>query len=213
MKRSLAVASVVSAVVGAVLAVPASAGLAETVLVEDDVFDPDVTNQEVTGTVTWDWAAGIGDEHNVRQDDRLFRSGTPTDDSDNAYVLNPSAGTFHYYCEVHGSEAGGMDGTLKMRPVFAVSGKRGGEGVGILWADPGVPGFASGDQFDVQYKVDDGKWKYWRKNTSKPGASFGKNGKPVSIKPGKQYKVRARSERSANPKKRSGWSPPLAFPT
>lgn len=208
MKIRLSLATV--AVAALALAVPASAGVPQTVGVEDDVFDPDITNQGVTLSVTWEWADDVVNEHNVRQDDRLFRSGNPTDDPAESFELFPSAGTYHYYCEVHGSQAGGMDGKLRVSPIFAPLKRRGGEAFSILWAAD-LPGFATGDQFDVQYKVDDGKWKYWKKNTSKRGGSFGKNGKPVSIKPGKQYKVRVRSEKSSNPKRRSGWSPSVSF--
>jgi plastocyanin len=208
MRIRLSIATVAAAALA--LAVPASAGVPQTVGVEDDFFDPDVTEQGVTLSVTWEWA-DVVNEHNVRQDDKLFRSGSPTANQDESFQIFPSAGTYHYYCELHGGEAGGMDGTLKVSPIFASPFKQGGEMISILWADPSLPGFASGDQFDVQYKVGDREWKYWKKNTSKHGGSFGKNGKPVDVKPGKTYKIRARSEKSSNPKKRSGWSPPLTF--
>lgn len=42
---------------------------------------------------------------------------------------------------------------------------------------------------------------------SKLEATFGQNDKPVDVKPGKTYRFRARSEKSAKPDKHSGWSP------
>ncbi|MEO8092188.1 MAG: hypothetical protein ABI726_05730 [bacterium] len=47
----------------------------------------------------------------------------------------------------------------------------------------------------------------WKSNMSKLEATFGQNDKPVDVKPGKTYRFRARSEKSAKPDKHSGWSP------
>jgi plastocyanin len=188
------------------LAVPASAGVPATVSVEDDFFDPDPVAQGVTLSVTWDWADGLVNEHNVRQDDKLFRSGNPTDIPTESFEIHPSAGTYHYYCELHGSEAGGMDGKLRMRPIQDFL-KRGSTRR-IIWSDGSND---SGNQFDVQYRVQGrDKWRNWKKNTKQDAADFGGNDKPIDVNPNKTYEVRARSEKASNPKKkRSGWSPPL----
>jgi plastocyanin len=202
---------------GVAVFIPAVAhgGLQQGIIVEfggDDVFFPDQATGDVNSDniFQWTWGAGTIDEHNVRQDSKLFYSGQPTDQRPSFDVVF-SAGTYHYYCEVHGSKSGGMDGEVAVSPALGdTKRKRGVEFVfSIQWASEAT---ATGNQFDVQYKVGSGEWKYWKKNTSKDEGLFGKNGKPVAVNLDKVYKVRARSEKASNPKRRSGWSPPLTFP-
>ncbi len=75
------------------------------------------TNVSVTvgDTVTWNNGGG---SHNVRFDDDSFEQ--PADpQSDNWTVSRTfnSAGTFRYYCELHGAENGmGMSGTVTVSP-------------------------------------------------------------------------------------------------
>jgi len=191
------------------LAAPASAmGGAPPISVQDDDFLPPETLTSVGNNVTWDWDAGNVNEHNVVQDAKLFKSGAPAT-VDTPFQVSPSAGKFPYYCEVHGNKGGlGMAGKLKVAPeAFPLKAAHGGDfAFGVQWA----VGTDTGNQFDVQYRVDDGKWKNWKKNTSNPQGEFGNNDKPVNVRPGKTYGIRARSEKSSNPKKkRSGWSPKL----
>jgi plastocyanin len=193
----------------------AQAGVSHQITVEaegQDLFSPELVNANVNEDYVfdWTWGAGTSAEHNVRQDSKLFYSGEPTDARE-PFSVSGSAGTFHYYCEVHGSKSGGMDGEIALRPNFGMPPlKRGGQPVvNILWASSDSE---TGNQYDVQYKVGKHDWKYWKKNTAKPSGLFGKNGKPVSVNLDKGYKVRARSEKASNPKRRSGWSPPLSFP-
>ena len=140
--------------------------------------------------------------HNVREDSKLFRSGPLTDSG--TYHIVPSAGTYHYYCESHGSENGGMDGVLKEIPV---AGPRNADFFTVGWAP--AEDTDTGDQFDVRYKVEDGEWKTWFKNTDKIGWKFGRNDKPIDVKPNKTYRIQARSELHSNPSKHSGFSPSL----
>jgi plastocyanin len=192
------------------LVAPASGGPTPLIDVTDDEFTPEeMTIVVANGGVAWGWNALNDHQHNVVQDRKLFNSGPPVLTRP-AYELDPSAGTFPYYCSLHGNPGGlGMSGTVKVAPAAGPfrRARRGDIVIPIRWASDSTE---TGDQFDVQYKVDDGKWKDWRKNTSKKTGSFGENGKPVRVRPGKTYRIRARSEKSSNPKKkRSGWSPAL----
>ncbi|MGI9021245.1 MAG: hypothetical protein ACR2G3_11105 [Solirubrobacterales bacterium] len=199
--RRLAAATALAAV-----AIPAFAfGAAQQIEITDDQFTPQKAPIVGAGTTShsWQW---LGDHaHNVRQDRRLFYSGPPA--VDDTFLISASAGTFPYYCEIHGGPGTGMHGTLRIRPAqVAMKTKRGVIQIGVRWA-PDSP--QTGDQFDVQYRVEQGDWKSWRKNTSKTEASFGSNDNPVDVKPGKTYRFRARSEVASNPSRASAFSPPL----
>ena len=177
-------------------------------MVTDDEFVPQNVNTAVNAAgVQWDWGAGTNNDHNVRQDDKLFRSGNTTD-SGTYLVGNPSAGTFPYYCEAHGSPGSGMHGTLKIKPdQVATKTKLGEVQIGVQWAEGDLE---TGDRFDVQYRVGNKDWKGWKQHTAKVEGAFGKNGNPVEVKPGTTYKFRARS-REGN--KQSGFSPALKVTT
>jgi hypothetical protein len=71
----------------------------------------------------------------------------------------------------------------------------------------------TGNSFDVRFKVGNGKWRLWKDDTRARRALFGKNGEPVEVKPSKQYRIQARSQKRSNPAKRSGWSPALVVST
>jgi plastocyanin len=209
MKRSVPFAAATMVLACIALAAPASAGL-PAIIVADDEFVDDTVTIDVDppgGVVIWHWDALNENSHNVRQDRALFKSGPPVEVDDD-FEVDPSAGTFRYYCTEHGGPGGvGMSGVLRVRPRRTdPSPVRGINGVGVTWS-PGT--LQSGDRFDVQFKVGDGKWRTWKKNTLKHDGFFGRNGNPVTLNPSKTYRIRARSELSANPKKRSGWSPPL----
>lgn len=109
-----------AAIAGAVVAASSAlAGTTTVIAVADDEFTPDSVVIPVTlGPVSWRWDDAVVDEHNVRQDSKLFYSGEPTSTTTTQYTISASAGTYHYYCEVHGSRSGGMDGKLRVRPEF-----------------------------------------------------------------------------------------------
>lgn len=184
----------------------ASAGVPKEILLQEDpdVFNP--VNESTTvgdGGANWDWGAGTVDDHNVRQNKKLFYSGAVTNSGD-FNLSHPSAGTFPYYCETHGNPGTGMHGTLKVKPRQAATKmKRGEIQIGVQWAEEELE---TGNSFDVQYRVDNGDWDDWKKDTPKVEAAFGKNGKPVKVKASKTYKFRVRSQLG---QKASEFSPAL----
>lgn len=201
--------AVVTAAAALALAVPASAGGPISVDVTDDEFIDRVVSLDVaTGGVNWQWDPGNENPHNVRQDKGLFKSG-PAEPVADDYFIAPSAGTFPYHCTLHGGPGGqGMSGKLRVRPALTPVKSRGDLVVSVVWSNGKNH---SGNRFDVQFKVNDGRWRDWRKNTSKPAGGLGANDKPVNVSQSKTYRVRVRSEKKANPTKRSGWSPPVVI--
>jgi plastocyanin len=200
----------------AVLAVPALAfGRATTTVtvgpedssgIEANAFAPsDVAQTVGAGDIHWQWGTGTDGMtfalHNVRQDDKLFRSGGLTKNNPAGFDVVPSAGSFHYYCELHGSRSGGMDGTIKVKPaIFNQTTKS----FGVRWSTGSDD---TGDAFDVRYRVDGGKWKKWKNDVTKAKATFGAKRKPVRVRRGHTYNVQARSEKKSKPSKHSKWSP------
>jgi len=147
----------------AALAAPASAGDTDTILVGDDFYAPENYSGSIGTDVHWLPHSEAADEHNVVASGRLFDSGPLVDNTD--YTISPSAGTFAYFCESHGTRSGnGMAGTLKIPPEPR-STKRGDEIFGVGWADDSA---ATGDRYDVRWKGPgtDGEYETWLKNTS-----------------------------------------------
>jgi len=203
MQAGTRAALVGAAVLTATLATVAQAGPPPTLIkVKDDKFKPADGSQLVDSSTTWDWADSVEDEHNVREDQKLFYSGQPTSDVSTQFFKRVSAGTYHYYCEEHGSRHGGMDGTMRVRP--SVLGSVTDDEFPVTWAD--LPEVEA--QFDVRFKVGDGNWKNWRKNTTSATAIFGNADDPVDVEPGRTYRVQARTEK-AGTDKQSDWSPKL----
>jgi hypothetical protein len=190
-----------------VAAPSAFAGGNQQVVVQDDAFVDAVERFEAGGPFgfVFDWGAGTLNPHNVRQDDRLFYSGAPKQ-TGTFDLLGVSAGTFPYYCEFHGN--GIMEGVLKVEPdTFAPPGRGGTDSpsFGVVWATKEA--LTTGDQFDVRYRVNDGPWRTWKQNTSRTQAIFGGNGRPVEVRPGRDYSFKARSELASNPRRASKFSP------
>jgi plastocyanin len=200
----IAVAALVAA---AALAAPASAGDTDTILVDDDFYDPEKYSGSIGTDVRWLSDSGALLAHNVRASGKLFNSGPLTTDTD--YTISPSAGTFAYYCLEHGTRGGGgMAGKLKIPPRQAAT-KRGVDVIGVAWAEGSNN---TGDRFDVRYKGPgtDGKYKSWLKNTDEEEGIFGEGDDPANVRPDKNYSFRVRSEDSSDPSKRnSDWSPTL----
>jgi plastocyanin len=193
----------------ALLAIPALAfGRATTtVTVESGGFNQfgpkTVTKNVGAGSIHWRWGTDgtTFAFHNVRQDDKLFYSGQLTNSDANGFTVVPSAGSFHYYCEAHGSRTGGMAGTIKIRPQIF---NKTASSFGVRWS-PGTGD--TGGKFDVRYRIDGGTWKVWKNDVTATQATFGANNKPVHVAPGHTYDVQARSEKSTDTSKVSGWSP------
>ena len=193
----------------ALLALPVVAGAApRQITIGDDFFSPTkpaVRDVEPGPSLHWSRGLGSSDRHNVRQDDKLFRSGNPTTGTIN-FTISASAGSYHYFCEVHGSRSGGMSGVVRVRPITVPDSLQG--EILVRWANSGT---GTGSRFDVRYRVDHRRWKTWKNDTGKFQANFGRNDKPVNFNPNRHtYKLEVRSERR-RVSKRSGWSPPVTL--
>lgn len=204
MRRSLAISAA-----AVVLALPTAAGAAPREIdVGDDFFSPKrppARNFRAGPSFRWSDVPGTNNPHNVRQDDRLFRSGNPTAAPIN-FAINASAGSYHYYCELHGTRQFGMTGVVKVRPID-VPDSLGGE-IEVRWANSNTD---TGSRFDVRYRVDQRKWKTWKNDTPSFNAAFGHNDHPVDYRPNRHsYKIKVRSERR-RVGKHSDWSPPLTL--
>lgn len=189
------------------MALPALAfGAATNIQVKDNFFQPQApATRAFQSGPSFHWGtAGSGNPHNVRQDAKLFRSGGLTTGPIN-YTISASAGTYHYYCELHGSPAGGMAGVVKVRPISSLAPT--GNPFTVTWADSGTN---TGKAFDVRYKVGTGAFKIWKNDTSAFKGVFGQNMQPVPVMLGKTYGFQVRSEQAADHSKFSGWSPTLS---
>jgi plastocyanin len=191
----------------ALTAVPADAGV---VSVRDNRFAPDEHALTAPGqSVTWDWAAGVRNLHNIREDSSLFSSGDATDDDDASFTRTFSAGNFHYFCGIHGSQDEGMGGNVLV-PV-RITGTPKGLRFTVRWA---TASSNVGRLFDVQYRIGSGNWVTWRTDTTAFSRVFGTDGKPVVVKAERTYSFRARTQRFMSaPLGRSGWSPVRSFHT
>jgi plastocyanin len=190
--------------VGVSLLLPASAsgGTAE-IAIHDNYFSPPSRRIVVGGSVHWFRAPGSGGVHNVREDGWLFESpATPTDGPlDVTFVF--SAGTFHFFCETHGSPLGaaetGMAGFIRV-PV-SLSPLPSGLPFTVRWA---TAASETGQAYDVQFRVGSDGWRTWKKDTTNNRGVFGRDGAPVRVRDGVRYSFRARSQDGPNA---SGWSP------
>jgi len=186
-------------------------GAASQIKVDDDFFAPraaPVRNVVAGASFQWTRAAGSTGRHNVREDHKLFYSGTATTGPIN-FTVSASAGSYHYYCEFHGSATGGMDGVVKVRPVFASAPT--GAPFTVSWA---LAGTTTGNRFDVRFRVGtSGTWTLWKNDVAGRSGVFGQGGLPVQVMPGLTYQFQARSLKQTAPTKPSGWSPTLAVNT
>jgi plastocyanin len=203
--------SLISAVAVAVaLALPAVAGAAPREIdVDDDFFaprNPPTRNLQSGPSFRWTSVPGATNDHNVRQDDRLFFSGQPTDPL--TFQIRASAGSYHYYCTLHGSRSGGMAGRVKVKPIRDRSPR--GLPFTVIWASPSTN---TGGSFDVRFKRGSGDWRIWKNDTEKFRGVFGRNRNPVRVRANRVYKFQVRSERSSNTSRRSDWSPTLRVGT
>lgn len=77
--------------------------------------NPAVDTVAVNGTVTWTWAAGAL-THNVTStgSPSFTSSATKSAPATHAFTFT-TAGTYRYYCTIHGAPASGMRGTIVVR--------------------------------------------------------------------------------------------------
>ncbi|HEV8632181.1 MAG TPA: Calx-beta domain-containing protein [Thermoanaerobaculia bacterium] len=93
-------------------------------------FSPEQLTVQAGQTVCWSWAGSFS--HNVTGDSGTWGSGSPASSGHYRYLF-ATAGTFGYYCQVHGSLTTGMRGSV------VVEGSTGGGG-----GDGGDPGSGPG---------------------------------------------------------------------
>ena len=90
----------------------ATAASAAAVSVQDNVFNPANATLNAGGTVTWTWTGS--NPHDVTWVAGGFTNSS-TQTSGTHDVTFPSAGTFSYYCTVHGTPTTGMRGTVTVQ--------------------------------------------------------------------------------------------------
>lgn len=177
------------------VAAPAHAAT-KTVTASGFNFSPSAVAGPAGTTIKWVQSSGT---HNVVSRTAMFSSGSAAATSW-PYTRTFSAGTFGYYCEVHGT---GMSGTVRVKP--RMSWAPDGKAFTVRWASSATN---TGSAFSVQYRVSGGDWKTWRSTTSSTSGVFGKGGAPVSVVAGRTYGFRVRS---LNNGKASGYSPVRSF--
>jgi plastocyanin len=179
------------------------------IAIDDNFFAPDnppARSLQTGPSFRWVSAPSSDRLHNVRQDFKLFYSGALTTDPID-FSISASAGSYHYYCELHGSTTAGMDGVVKVRPTSSLAPT--GAPFTVKWA---LLGTNTGDRFDVRFRRGtSGTFTPWRTDTSTRSGVFGQNGQPVQVAPGRTYQFQARSQ--LGPSRQSGWSPTLTVHT
>ncbi len=199
-------------VAGALIYAPVALGVPREIAVDDDFFAPvapPVRNLAAGPSFHWKDAPGANRRHNVRQDKMLFFSGAPTAGAIN-FSISASAGSYHYYCELHGTPnpgSIGMQGTVKVKPI--ANANPAGAPFTATWA---LPGTNTGTRFDVRFRRGTtGPFTAWRNDTATRTGIFGQAGAPVTVAPGQTYQIQARSQKA--PSQQSDWSPVLTFST
>lgn len=189
------------------LALPAGVGAQQQdtprrIMVGDNYFDNPDVRVRVGKRIRW-IREGSGPEHNVVEDHGIFRSGNPRSGAFEL-SLRVSAGTYPYFCEVHGGPDGqGMAGVLRVPVRLAPFPPD--ETFTVRWATKGT---VTGQRFDVQWRSR-GKWERWQRGVTAKRAVFGTGGDPVAVAAGEAYQFRARSRTAAGG--RGDWSPVVTF--
>jgi plastocyanin len=84
----------------------------DTIEVDDNSFGPSALTVDAGTTVTWDWVGAAA--HNV-----TWVGGTPAasaTQTSGTYTRNfAAAGSFDYYCTIHGTETTGMRGSVTVQ--------------------------------------------------------------------------------------------------
>lgn len=186
---------VLVAVLSAALFPPAHAA-SIAVTARDNAFEPANIKAKIGQEVVWTNADSAQEAHNVREDRKIFYSGTAFD-VQLSYSRVFSAGTFHYFCERHGFRGGGMDGTVKVPVKLAAAPS--GPNFTVAWA---TGASNTGSKYTIRYRIGSGVWKTWRSGTSARTATF------KGAVAGKRYTFRAKSLKGDASSK---WSPPISI--
>lgn len=219
-RRVLAIAA--SLAVAGAIAVPALAadvvitiGESCCTFTPDGIADPNATTIDFDdGDFNWEWGTDgmTSPGHNVRQDRKLFFSGSPTGNNAGGFTVLASAGSFHYYCEPHGSETAGMNGLVQVRPIEDLVDDPAGLPFRVRWARTAT---TTGDRFQVRFRILGGngseEWRPWKTSTSKNSDVFGVGGSPVTVKANRTYEFKVRSMTDSS--HRSDPSPVLTVST
>lgn len=196
MRRLLSVA-----LLGLLLVPTAAPAAIKKIGVRDKAFSPDALRVAVGDTVNW-VNPGSQAGHNVRENGRIFYSGDPVTAMNYSVIF--SAGTYHYFCELHGTKRRGMDGVVRV-PVTISSGPTG-LPFTVSWASGATE---TGSKFDIEYRIGSGSWTKWKAGTRSFKGVFGSRAAPVAVSRGTKYSFRARSARGS--RATSFWSPVVAF--
>jgi len=209
MGRVLAVATALSCALMMAPAVTGAGVIVEEIAVDDPpgadafAFTPDRVDVLVNGPVHWSRGVDGDARHSITQTDGFFRL-APTNGLID-FTRRFSAGTFRYFCEIHGSPARGMDGVVRVMPDADTDPL--GPNFDVRWAEDET--LETGDRFDVRYRRQGASdWKRWERNTPLTKAEFGLGNEPERAVQGRAYEFTARSKGNASGAK-SGWSPPL----
>ncbi|MDQ4145594.1 MAG: PQQ-dependent sugar dehydrogenase [Actinomycetota bacterium] len=173
-------------------------GDSEEVAVKDDPysFDPTVSAVGVGGFVRWQRENPTSTvPHDIVQTQGIFRMPVTEDPID--YTRTFSAGRFPYVCTLHAQQD--MRGVVKVAP--QISEGPDGPPFMVWWASKTSN---TGDLFDVDYKVGDGPWRAWQRDTLALRATFGREDDPVTLQTDIEYSFRARSRKGTA---QSRWSP------
>jgi len=95
-----------------------------TVAVRNNLFDPATLQVPLNSTVTWQWNSG-GVEHNVTFDTGPSSGNRGSGAFERTF---PAAGTFAYFCSIHGAQV--MSGVVNVAAATSAGGSGGGGGGG-----------------------------------------------------------------------------------
>lgn len=156
-------------------------------------YNPPVRPVGLGGEVQWSNASGL--QHTATSKQGFFASPLLNGNGDSAKLPFQHAGSFGYYCEVHGLSMSGIVQVALKAPAGATS------GFTLRWS--AVGSFLSGRRFDVQKKAPGTTtWTSLRANTTTRAAFLNptRNG---------TWRYRAKTENTGNLSdiKSSGWSP------
>jgi plastocyanin len=113
---------------------PGCSGVQAKFTIVGTSFSPSTVTVQAGQPVCWTWSENTA--HNVHADDDSFTSGAPANQGNFQTTFN-TAGTYGFYCQVHGSTSGGMRGKIVVQGSSG-DGGGGGEqsGPGTIQLDP-----------------------------------------------------------------------------